>query len=316
MELRQLAVFVAIAEEGSITRAAERRNVVQSAVSSTLRTLERELGVELVYRTTHQVELTDAGRLFLPEARRTLAAAQEAQYVLQQAHDGLRGTLRLGILLFDAILPVTPPALISRFVHRHPGMDVVIRTGASGDHVQALRRGQLDLAFVGLPSEQAAGLTLHPVHIEPMSLVVPPGHRFADRQRIELTELTDEPFVETTSTWGTRIANDLAFLRAGVRRTIRYEVADNHNVHDFVRHGLGISVSPVAMVDPDLRIIPIGRYAPKFVLSLAAADRDLSIPAQEMLKIVEQLLRESSAAARDGSGARSGKSRRPPAAES
>lgn len=308
MELRQLAVFVAIAEEGSITRAAQRRNVVQSAISSTLRTLERELGVELVYRTTHHVALTDAGRLFLPEARRTLAAAQEARHVLQQAHEGLRGALRLGILLFDAILPVTPPALISRFVQRHPGMEVLIRTGASGDHAQALRRGQLDLAFVGLPPDQAAGLTLHPVRIEPMSLVVPPGHRFADRHRIELTELADEPFIETTSAWGTRIANDLAFLRAGVTRTIRYEVADNHNVHDFVRHGLGIAVSPVAMVDPDLCVIPIGRYAPEFVLSLAAADRDLTTPAREMLKIAEQLLLESTSAARDATGA--GKSRR------
>ena len=68
MELRQLAVFVAVAEEMSITRAADRQNVVQSAVSATLRTLERQLGVELVSRTTHKVELTDAGRLFLPEA--------------------------------------------------------------------------------------------------------------------------------------------------------------------------------------------------------------------------------------------------------
>ena len=127
MELRQLAVFVAVAEEMSLTRAAQRQNVVQSAVSATLRTLERQLGVALVARTTHKVELTDAGRVFLPEARRTLAAAQEARYVIQQVRGGLRGTLHLGIMLFTPAINVSPPRLISRFAAEYPNMEVTRR---------------------------------------------------------------------------------------------------------------------------------------------------------------------------------------------
>src|SRR4051794_14371497 len=99
MELRHLATFVAVAEEGSFTRAAGRLHVVQSAVSSGVRALERELGVTLFDRTTHRVQLSEAGRALLPEARRTLAAAAAARDAVDQLRGGLRGTVRLGVML-------------------------------------------------------------------------------------------------------------------------------------------------------------------------------------------------------------------------
>ena len=304
MELRQLAVFVAVAEEMSLTRAAERQNVVQSAVSATLRTLERQLGVALVARTTHKVELTDAGRLFLPEARRTLAAAQEARYVIQQVRGGLRGTLHLGIMLFTPALTVSPPRLISRFAAEHPKMEVTAATGASGDHAEALRRGRLDLAYLALPPEDATGLVLHPLFTQTMSLVVPVGHRLAGREQVELTELADEPFVETTPSWGTRIATDRAFIRAGATRTIRYEIADNYAALDFVRHGLAVAISPSVFVGSGLAFVPIARHAPRMVMSLAVADSEPSTPVREMLRIFHQLADESTTGEEDACGCR------------
>jgi len=299
VELRQLAVFVAVAEEMSITRAAHRQNVVQSAVSATLQTLERQLGVALVSRTTHKVELTDAGRLFLPEARRTLAAAQEARHVIQQVRGGLRGTLHLGIMLFNPVPAVSPPRLISRFAAEHPNMEVSVRTGASGDHAEALRRGRLGLAYIALPPEDTTGLTMHPLCTHTMGLVVPVGHRLAGREQVELTDLADEPFVETTPSWGTRIAIDRAFIRAGATRTIRYEIADNHGVLDFVRHGLGVAISPPLLIDSSLVFVPIARHAPRFVISLAVADGDQSTPVSEMLRISRQLADESTTGEED-----------------
>ncbi len=293
MELRQLEVFVAVAEELSITRAAQRQNVVQSAVSATLRTLERQLGVALVSRTTHKVELTDAGRLFLPEARRTLAAAQEAGHVIQQVRGGLRGTLHLGLMLFIPEIAVSAPRLISRFVTEYPNMEFSVQIGTSGDHAEALRRGRLDLAYLALPPEDTTGLILHPLCTQTMGLVVPVGHRLADREQVELTELADEPFVDTTPSWGTRIAIDRAFIRAGATRTIRYTIAENHGVLDFVRHGLGVAISPPLFVPSDLVFVPIARHAPRFVMSLAVADRDPSTPVRELLRIFHQLAEES-----------------------
>ena len=98
MELRHLATFVAVAEEGSFTRASSRLHVVQSAVSAGVRTLERELGAALFDRTTHRVELTDAGVALLPEARATLVAARAAREAVDAVRGGLRGTVTLGIM--------------------------------------------------------------------------------------------------------------------------------------------------------------------------------------------------------------------------
>src|ERR1700739_2530235 len=96
MELRQLATFVAVAEEGSFTRAADRLHVVQSAVSAGVRKLEDELATSLCDRSTHHVKLTDSGRALLPAARATLAAAQAARDAVDEARGGLRGGVVLG----------------------------------------------------------------------------------------------------------------------------------------------------------------------------------------------------------------------------
>src|SRR5579872_965288 len=98
MELRQLAVFVAVAEEGSFTRAADRLHIVQSAVSAGVRNLETELGATLFDRSTHKVQLTDAGRALLPEARATLAAATAARDAVDAVGGGVRGTVLLGTM--------------------------------------------------------------------------------------------------------------------------------------------------------------------------------------------------------------------------
>lgn len=95
MEIRQLRTFVAVAEEQSFTRAADRLYVVQSVVSATLQTLERELGTTLIDRTSHPVSLTDAGQALLAEARNTLEAAEAA---VDEVRGGLRGTVEVGTI--------------------------------------------------------------------------------------------------------------------------------------------------------------------------------------------------------------------------
>src|SRR5579859_2695158 len=98
MELRQLEHFVAVAEERSFTRAAARLHLVQSTLSVSIKSLERELGGRLFDRTTHRVTLTDAGQALLAEARNALAAVDAARDAVAAAHGGLRGTVRVGIM--------------------------------------------------------------------------------------------------------------------------------------------------------------------------------------------------------------------------
>src|SRR3954447_5122037 len=110
MELRQLATFVAVAEERSFTRAADRLHVVQSAVSAGLRKLEKELGASLFDRSTHSVTLTDAGLALLPEARATLAAAAAARDAVDEVRGGLRGTVALGTMQAQGMRAIGLPA--------------------------------------------------------------------------------------------------------------------------------------------------------------------------------------------------------------
>src|SRR6201997_4825603 len=127
MELRQLATFVALAEEGSFTRAADRLHVVQSAVSAGVRNLEKELGAMLFDRSTHSVKLTDAGRALLPEARATLAAAQAARDAVDEARGGLRGKVVLGPMHAQGMRAIDFAGVLAAFRAEHPGVELAIR---------------------------------------------------------------------------------------------------------------------------------------------------------------------------------------------
>src|ERR1700755_94454 len=150
MELRHLATFVAVAEEGSFTRAASRLHVVQSAVSAGIRTLERELGADLFDPTTHRVALTDAGAALLPEARATLAAARGAREAVDAVRGGLRGTVTLGIMQSGAAGRVGSAALLASSRADHPDVELRARQGHSAEMADEVRDGGLDFAFLAL----------------------------------------------------------------------------------------------------------------------------------------------------------------------
>src|SRR4051812_49822701 len=124
MELRHLATFTAVAEEGSFTRAAARLHIVQSAVSAGVRALERELGAALFDRTTHRVQLTDAGSALLPEARATLAAARAAREAVDAVRGGLRGTVTLGIMQAGASGAIDIAAPLAALPPHHPHVEL------------------------------------------------------------------------------------------------------------------------------------------------------------------------------------------------
>src|ERR1700759_4110008 len=152
LELRDLRTFLAVAEEGSFTRASQRLHVVQSAVSAGVRTLERELGVTLFDRSTHRVALSEAGEALLPEARATLGAAAAAREAVEQVRGGLRGTVILGTMQAQGMHAIDVPGLLARFRARFPNVTVNVRhAGGSSAMADEVRDGGLDIAFVALP---------------------------------------------------------------------------------------------------------------------------------------------------------------------
>jgi DNA-binding transcriptional LysR family regulator len=291
MELRHLAAFTAVAEEGGFTAAAGRLHMVQSAVSAAVRTLERELGVRLFDRTAHCVRLTSAGRLLLPEARRTLAAAAAAREVIEEVHGGLRGTVRLGILQRHRGFSV--PRLVAEFRAQRPHVEIELHRGDSASHAAGLRRGRLDLAFLAVDPDFVRGLSLTPLVRETMLLVTAPDHHLAGRAGVDLAETAGEPFADEPPTGGVRLANDRAFRAAGLERTVAYEVADLATVLDFVRHGLAVAIVPPSVLDPDsdLSVMPLGTGAPALTVSLAtAAGREVPAPARALLSTARRLI--------------------------
>jgi DNA-binding transcriptional LysR family regulator len=282
MELRHLATFTAVAEEGSFTRAAGRLHVVQSAVSSNVRALERELGVTLFDRSTHRVQLSEAGRAFLPEARRTLAAAAAARDAVDQLRGGLRGTVRVGMMLAPRQAGISVPRVLAALREDHPGIEVVLEIGATTLNAERVRRGRLDIAFVGLAADSIPELELTPLLSEKMQLVVAPEHPLAGRESVALEELARETFVDGPPEWGTRIANERAFAGAGVRRNLAYAVADRSLTVDFVRYGLALAIVPPTWADAEgVVMVPLRPPVPEFTISNAApADRELGAAAR------------------------------------
>lgn len=291
MELRQLRTFVAIAEEQSFTRAADRLYVVQSGVSATLQTLERELGTTLIDRTSHPVSLTDAGRALLVEARTTLAAAEAAVAAVDEVRGGLRGTVEVGIIQRRRGA-VSVAQVIRRFGAEHPAVRVNTRhAGGSAEMAEQVRTGGLDLAFVALPGAGPDGIELTTLSREPMSLVCHREHPLADEPEIRLADLADAVFADVPATWGTRILLEAALAMERIQRDVRYEINDMSGVVDFVEQDLAVAVLPPSFVPPhpDIRLIPIAD-PPVFVLSLATpADRPGSAASTALARVIIDL---------------------------
>jgi DNA-binding transcriptional LysR family regulator len=272
MELRQLRVFIAIAEEGTFTAASDRLMLVQSAVSATIRGLERELGTALFERTTRRVALTDAGRALLPEARATLEASRLALDAVDQVKGGVRGTVSLGIMQATASRAVSVPRLIAGFQSVQPLVTVAVRhVGGSENIATHIRDGELDLGILSLPGE-FSGLEFTEIGREPMLLACAPDHDLAERRSVAIDELAGLPFVDGPPGWGIRIVTDEAFAAAGVRRTLRFEVNDSQSVVQFVAEGLALALLPpsIAQSEPSVRLVPLAHGSPVFRTLLGA----------------------------------------------
>ena len=249
---------VAIAEEKSFTRAAQRCFVVQSALSRQIKSLESELGVRLFARTSRKVEVTPAGEAFVKQARLCLRAAERAKVAAAAAHGDIRGSLTIGVI--PTVTAVDVAAVLGAFHRRYPEVGVHVRTGGSDEFLRRIAAGELDVGLLGL----AEGVTPRGVQTRELSrerlvAVLSEGHRLAGRRRLHLEDLADEPFVDFPEGSSGREQSDLAFDRAGLRREVSLEVNTADLLTGLVRQGLGVAlVAPsVAREAPGCVCIPV-----------------------------------------------------------
>ena len=249
---------MAIAEEQSFTRAAQRCFVVQSALSRQIKSLESELGVRLFARTSRKVEVTPAGEAFVKQARLCLQAAERAKASAAAAHGEIRGSLTIGVI--PTVTAVDVAAVLGAFRRSYPEVGVHVRTGGSDEFLRRIAAGQLDVGLLGL----AEGVTPQGVQTRKLSrerlvAVLSKGHRFAGRRRLRLEDLADEPFVDFPEGSSGREQSDLAFERARLRREVSLEVNTADLLTGLVRQGLGVAlVAPsVAREAPGCACIPV-----------------------------------------------------------
>ena len=252
LKIRHLNSLVAIAETGSLVRAADQLSITQPAVSKTLAELEDIVGRRLFERTPRGVKLTSAGRVLLRYAGSTLRSIREGLESISGETAAEAPTLLIGALP-NVAATVLPPALL-RFADHLPHARVTVRTGSNAQLIAALRQGVLDVVIGRLaePSDMQ-GLTFEQLYMEPLVLVVRPRHELARRRRATAATLRDWRLVLPDA--GTRIreAADRFFIASGMslpQRTI--ETIDVSFGRSYVLQSDAVWCVPLGVVQDDL----------------------------------------------------------------
>ena len=249
MELRQLAYFVAVAEERNFTRAAQRIPIAQPAISQQIHRLESELSEKLFVRDRRGTRLTPAGEALLPHARATLASAEHAREAVAALSGLLTGRLAFG---FVQPLPDRRLAgLLGAFHRQHPGIELRLIEDETDALLAALATGELDAALIGLgrydrlPPEVGSRLVAR----EPVVVAVHPGHPLSGRGSIALQALREAPMVTLTSSSKQRSNLEAACRAAGFTPRIVAETSDLSVTIELIRQQIGVAVLPQSALD-------------------------------------------------------------------
>lgn len=246
MELRHLRYFVVVAEELHFGRAATRLFIVQPSLSQQIRQLEDELGFPLLRRTKRSVELTDAGKVFLIEARRVLAQVQEAKRAAQRAYRGEVGRLVVGYIsssTYDLL-----PMMLSAYRLRFPDVEVALRELTTQEQLRALEEEAIQVGLLRLPISSPV-VQVEVVRREPIVCVLPEGHPLVTHERIAVSLLANEPFVLQSSQRGGGYYVQLMklCLTSGFSPTVIQEVTEMHTIVSLVAAGMGVSLVPLSV---------------------------------------------------------------------
>ena len=246
MELRHLRYVVTVADTLHFGRAAERLHLSQPPLSQQIRQLEAELGVALFHRTKRHVELTDAGRMFVEEARVILAQAAHASNLALRVNQGEVGQLSIGVAgPADADIFVE---ILRAFARRHPQVRMIVRNMGSAEQARALSEGRLHVGFVALPIDEP-DLATETVLRRPIVIALPRNHPLAARARVPLQALANEPHIMFARRMGPRLFDAVlaACREAGFTMQIAHEVDNLHTACALVDAGLGVCFVPAGV---------------------------------------------------------------------
>jgi LysR family hydrogen peroxide-inducible transcriptional activator len=241
MEIHQLKYFVAAAESGTISRAADRCHVAQPSLSQQLKKLEEELGVPLFDRLGRGIAITDAGRALLPRARRILAEVRDAEANTRREATDCQGTLLLGAI--PTMAPYLLPPALEMLRSSYPECRVTVREGLTEDLVEALSDNEIDCALVSTPLEEEL-LELEVLGEEELLVAVPKSHPASGGSEISVAELRGQPTIslEEMHCLGRQIQGFCSSRR--LARQVVCRTTQLSTIVEFVALGVGLSMVP------------------------------------------------------------------------
>lgn len=291
MNLQRLEYFLAVAEELHFGRAAKRLHMSQPPLSQQIRLLESELGVTLFHRSTRHVELTDAGTLLHPLARRLVSESEHIKRAMEEFVEGSRGQLRVGFV--DSAAYAVVPRFINLFRDTWSLIDFSLESMSSDQQIRALSRGEIDIGICRTTGSRQDVRSVE-LHREPLLLAVHPGHRYSARDTVELTELVGERFVGFDRHVSETLHAELRGMLAtqGVSYDPSIEATEYSTVLGLVASGLGVAVVPAGVVTfhpPGLTYIKISDSLAWLSLLLIARTDDERSVISKSFAIAERL---------------------------
>jgi DNA-binding transcriptional LysR family regulator len=250
MDIRQLDMFRAVAEEASFTRAAERLHVSQSAISRQIKILEDELGGPLLHRGARHVSLTHPGELLLRMAHRVQRDMQEVVSQIGETHVLQRGTLALagGMTVCIYILP----RLLKKYRSLYKRIDLRVASGSAEELQRMLRNHEIDLALLTLPVVEK-DLQVIPALKEEMVVVAAHGHPLMRQRTLEPAQVGKYPLIVYEPGSNTRKVIDQFFIEEQIPMDVAMETENVEIIKSMVAAGLGITIIPYMAIARDVR---------------------------------------------------------------
>lgn len=292
MELRHLRYFVAAAEELHFRRAAERLGIAQPALSQQIQQLEHEIDALLLHRLTRGVELTDAGRSLLDDARAILEQVERAKAKAQRVARGNQGMIRIGFTGSASFNPIVP-AVIQDYRGRFPGIAVSLIESATSQLIAGLHDGHVDAAFVRSTHGEIDGLVVFPIVEEEMLIALPSGHALAASRSLSLASLAGEIFILFPRANSPVLYDEIisACERAGFSPSGVQQAPEVASTVNLIAAGQGVSIVPASMqrINPQgVAYRPIQGDGPRAPLGLAHRRNEPSATVRNLVELARR----------------------------
>lgn len=247
---RQLRVFVEVAQQGSVTAAAQTLHLTPPAVSMQIKEIESQVGMPLFDRENRRITLSTTGEYFLVHAKRMLGALADAENAMARFKRLEHGLLTIGMV---STAKYFVPQLLARFREDHQGVDVKLRVAGNREQLVALlQSGEVDLAVMGRPPKEIATRS-EAFAAHPMVVVGPPGHPLQQVPQAPVAALAPYPFIVREQGSGTRSAMQQFFAEHRFAPSITMEISSNETIKQAVIAGMGLSFLSLHTVGLEVR---------------------------------------------------------------